>query len=89
MGRRRRHGDAGHYFNVVFFDSYESAMENSSLPETQRFSAELMGFAEGPPTFHDLDIIDDRSARFGRQACRSPTERWNAGARGRLRRVPA
>ena len=63
-GRRilcRDHNDASRYFNVVFFDSYESAMENSSLPETQRLSAEMMSFADGPPAFYDLDIIDDRS----------------------------
>ena len=50
-----------HYFNVVFFDSYESAMQNSKLPETQRFSQEMMSIADGAPTFYDLDIIDDRS----------------------------
>ena len=49
------------YFNVVFFDSYESAMQNSKLPETQRFAQEMMSVAEGAPTFYDLDIIDDRS----------------------------
>jgi hypothetical protein len=49
------------YFNVVFFDSYESAMENSSLPQTQRFSQEMMSFADGAPTFYDLDVIDDRT----------------------------
>lgn len=26
------------YFNVVFFDSCESAVQNSGLPETQRLS---------------------------------------------------
>jgi hypothetical protein len=36
-------------------------MENSRLPETRRFSAEMMDFADGPPAFHDLDVIDDRS----------------------------
>jgi hypothetical protein len=63
-GRRilcRDRNDASRYFNVVFFDSYESAMQNSSLPETQRFSSEMMDLADGPPTFYDLDIIDDRS----------------------------
>ena len=53
--------DACRYFNLVFFDSYESAAENSNLPETQRFSAEMMSFADGPPTFYDLDVIEDRS----------------------------
>ena len=49
------------YFTIVFFDSYESAMQNSRLPETERLSAEMMSHAEGPPTFYDLDVIDDRS----------------------------
>jgi hypothetical protein len=49
------------YFNIVFFDSYESAMENSSLPETQQPSAELAGLMDKPPTFLDLDVVDDMS----------------------------
>jgi hypothetical protein len=63
-GRRllcRDHQNANRYFNVVFFDSYESAMQNSNLPETQQFSQEMMKFADGPPTFYDLDVVDDRS----------------------------
>jgi hypothetical protein len=63
-GRRimcRDRKDPNRYFNVVFFDSYESAMQNSDLPETQRFSQEMMKFADGPPTFYDLDVIDDRA----------------------------
>ena len=63
-GRRilcRDRAASNHYFNVVFFDSYESAMQNSKLPETQRFSQEMMSIADGAPTFYDLDIIDDRS----------------------------
>lgn len=38
-------------------------MENPSLPETQQFPAEMMGRADGPAAFHDLDITDDRSQR--------------------------
>jgi hypothetical protein len=63
-GRRmicRDRKDPNRYFNVVFFDSYESAMQNSDLPETQRFSQEMMKFADGPPTFYDLDVVDDRA----------------------------
>jgi hypothetical protein len=63
-GRRllcRDRKDANRYFNVVFFDSYESAMQNSNLPETQQLSQEMMKFAAGPPTFYDLDVVDDRS----------------------------
>jgi hypothetical protein len=57
----RDRGNPNRYFNVVFFDSYESAMQNSNLPETQQLSQEMMKFADGPPTFHDLDVVDDRS----------------------------
>jgi quinol monooxygenase YgiN len=46
---------------IVFFDSYESALENSKLPETREFAAKWAELAEGPPTFLDLDVIDDRS----------------------------
>lgn len=46
---------------IVFFDSYESAMENSNLPETQAFAEKWAAIAEGPPTFLDLDVVDDRS----------------------------
>jgi hypothetical protein len=51
----------GKYVNIVWFDSYESAMENSGLPMTQEFSARMMELAEGPPTFHNLDVVEDRS----------------------------
>jgi hypothetical protein len=49
----------GRYFNIVFFDSYEEAMENSALPETDRLSKKLMSFADGPPTFYNLDVVED------------------------------
>jgi len=51
----------GHYLNIVFFDSYESAMENSALPQTQEFSGKMMALGEGQPKFYNLDILDDRS----------------------------
>jgi hypothetical protein len=48
------------YFNIVFFDSYEDAMENSALPETDAFSKKMMGFADGAPNFYNLDVVEDR-----------------------------
>jgi hypothetical protein len=51
----------GRYFNIVFFDSYESAMENSQLPVTQELSQKMMALGDGPPTFYNLDVLDDRS----------------------------
>jgi hypothetical protein len=46
---------------VVFFDSYESAMENSNLPETQASAEQYMKISDGPPVFYDLDILEDRA----------------------------
>jgi hypothetical protein len=51
----------GRYFNIVFFDSYESAMENSNLPMTQEFSQKMMALSDGPSNFYNLDVIEDRS----------------------------
>lgn len=49
------------YFNVVFFDSYEEAMENSEMDETQQFSRKLNELVDGQPTYFDLDIVEDRA----------------------------
>jgi quinol monooxygenase YgiN len=46
---------------IVFFDSYESAMENSNLPETAQLAGKQMALLDGPPSFSDLDIIEDRT----------------------------
>jgi hypothetical protein len=48
------------YFNLVFFDSYEDAMQNSKLPETQELSEKLMSIGKGEPTFYNLDIVNDQ-----------------------------
>jgi hypothetical protein len=50
----------GRYFNVVFFDSYDSAMENSRLPMTQDFS-QRMAALTGGSTFYNLDVIEDKA----------------------------
>jgi hypothetical protein len=52
--------NAGQYFTLAFFDSFDAAMENSNLPTTQEFSRKMMGLADGPPTFYNLDVLDDR-----------------------------
>ena len=50
----------GQYFTLAFFDSYESAMENSQSATTQELSQRMAALADGPPTFYDLDIVEDR-----------------------------
>jgi hypothetical protein len=53
--------DPGRYFQVVFFDSYESAMQNSALPITKEFAEKMAALAEGPASFHNLNVIEDRT----------------------------
>jgi hypothetical protein len=50
----------GRYVNIVFFDSYEEAMENSNLPVTQEFSQKMMALADGSPSFYNLDVVEER-----------------------------
>ena len=52
--------DPDRYLGIIFFDSYESAMKNSNLPETQEI-AKAYAAATKDMTFHDLDVIEDRS----------------------------
>lgn len=53
--------DPGHYVQVVFFDSYDSAMKNSELPITQEFAAKMSALAEGPAKFYNLNVVEDRT----------------------------
>jgi hypothetical protein len=55
----RDHSDPTRYFAIVYFDSYESAMENSGLPETQAAAEQYMKATDGEPVFYDLDVIED------------------------------
>jgi hypothetical protein len=48
---------ANKYFNIVEFSSYEDAMKNSELPETQHLAEQMQKLCDGPPTFRNLDII--------------------------------
>ena len=57
----RDRNDPERYVLVVFFDSYEAAMENSNLPETAQFAERQIALLDGPPTFYDLDVVDDRT----------------------------
>ncbi len=50
----------GHYVNIVVFDSYEDAMENSNHPTTQEFSQKMMGLASGPPKFYNLNVLEEK-----------------------------
>lgn len=48
----------GTYVMVVEFPSYEEAMANSNLPETQEFSGRMMKAAGGEAQFRNLDTVE-------------------------------
>jgi steroid delta-isomerase-like uncharacterized protein len=51
--------DARHIVEIVEFPSYEAAMRNSGLPETDRIFQEMVALCQEPPTFTDLDLVRD------------------------------
>lgn len=59
--RTQDRDDSSRFMVIVFFDSYESAMENSNLPETDEFSRKMAELLDGPPTFYNLDVVEDKS----------------------------
>ncbi|MGI5350479.1 ester cyclase [Streptomyces sp. CA-250714] len=57
MGRDR--SDSRHVVEIVEFPSYEAAMENSKLPETDQIFHELLEACDEEPTFTDLEVVRD------------------------------
>jgi quinol monooxygenase YgiN len=55
----RDRNDPERFVMIAFFDSYESAMENSALPETEAISSEFAALVDGPMGFRDLDVVED------------------------------
>jgi hypothetical protein len=46
----------GSYVNIIEFDSYEAAMENSNDPATSEFAQTMGALLDGPPRFLNLDV---------------------------------
>ncbi|MFC9915789.1 ester cyclase [Streptomyces sp. NPDC127197] len=57
VGRDR--SDSTHVVEIVEFPSYEEAMKNSNLPETNRIFEELVAACDETPSFTDLDVVRD------------------------------
>ncbi|MER7766411.1 ester cyclase [Kitasatospora sp. NPDC096140] len=51
--------DTRHVVEIVEFPSYDEAMKNSRLPETDRIFREMVALCDMPPTFTDLDVTRD------------------------------
>jgi len=50
--------DPGRYLVIATFEDYESAMANSEDPRTQELAGKMAELADGPPRFHNLDLVD-------------------------------
>jgi len=57
--------DASHIIEVVEFPSYEEAMRNSNLPETDRIFRGMVALCDEMPTFIDLDVVRDEQLSLG------------------------
>jgi hypothetical protein len=53
----RDRNDPDRYLVLAFFDDYDSAMENSNLPETAEFGAKQAALCDAPLGFTDLDVL--------------------------------
>jgi predicted ester cyclase len=51
--------DGSHIVEIVEFPSYEEAMKNSKLPETDRIFQEMVALCDGMPSFTDLNVVRD------------------------------
>lgn len=51
----------GSYMEFVEFPSYEDAMRNSEMPETDKAARTMMDLCDEPPVFHNFEVRrDDR-----------------------------
>jgi hypothetical protein len=53
----RDRDEPGKYVDVIVFPSYEEAMRNSDLPETQAMAGKMASLCDGGVTFHNLDVV--------------------------------
>lgn len=51
--------DPTRYAVIVRFPSYEEAMENSARPETAAMAEAIGKLCDGPPSFRNLDVIEE------------------------------
>lgn len=57
IGQDRK--DPTRHLMIAFFDSYESAMVNSDLAETNEVGGKQIALLDAPPVFWDLDVVND------------------------------
>jgi hypothetical protein len=62
-----------HYMTIVEFSSYEDAMRNSQDPATHAFAQEMARLCDGPPVFHDLDVVETHIMTPGQRTAATTT----------------
>lgn len=48
-----------HYVNIVEFDSHDSAMRNSQMPETQEMAQKMRGLCSADMQYLNLDVLNE------------------------------
>ena len=49
------------YLSIIEFPTYEQAMANSQRPETGEMAQAMAELCDGPPSFLNLDVIEQTS----------------------------
>lgn len=57
----RDRDNPGNYVVLAYFDSYESAMQNSLLPQTQDAAEQFQKLSEEPVGFRNLEVLEDQA----------------------------
>ncbi|MEY9932419.1 hypothetical protein ABH926_007070 [Catenulispora sp. GP43] len=52
---------SGRYVDIIEFPSYEAAMRNSELPETQRIAGQMRELCDSEVRFMNLDVLRDEA----------------------------
>jgi hypothetical protein len=47
------------YLSIVEFESYEVAMRNNEDPQTEVFATRMAALCDGPPSFRNLDLVQE------------------------------
>jgi hypothetical protein len=57
----RDRDSSSRYVDIIEFPSYEAAMRNSDLPETQRIAAQMRQLCDSDVRFLNLDVLRDEA----------------------------
>jgi len=49
------------YVLIVEFDSYEDAMKNNDMPETEKLAEGMAKLADGPAIFRNLEVLEENT----------------------------